>query len=162
MHVMNSRDSGRLNDGGWAESEMRSYLNDTVIQYLPVELLRAVVPVMKTTSSGGGTTEPTDMVTTQDMLWLPSLSEMSTEYKAPLITNEGATYEWFSGKDQQERRMKWLGDNIVAQRWWLRTPVAGTRNYFWLIGTDGQTVQIYASYSKQGVAFAFCVGTVKE
>lgn len=162
MHVMNSRDSGRLNDGGWAESEMRSYLNDTVIQYLPVELLRAVVPVMKTTSSGGGTTEPTDMVTTQDMLWLPSLSEMSTEYKAPLITNEGATYEWFSGKDQQERRMKWLGDNIVAQRWWLRTPVAGTRNYFWLIGTDGQTVQIYASYSKQGVAFGFCVGTVKE
>lgn len=161
-NVMNSKDSGRLNDGGWAECEMRSYLNDTVIQYLPVDVLRAIVPIQKTTSAGGGTTNPEDMVKTQDMLWLPSLSEMSTAYTAPLIMNEGATYEWFTGNDQDVRRLKWLGTNVVPERYWLRTPVAGSRNYFWLIGTDGSPVQVYSSHSKQGVIFGFCVGLKKE
>lgn len=143
--------SDDTNEGGWEASGLRSWLTGEGAALLPDDLAEAVVTVSKATSSRalryGASDVSAAVTTTEDALWVPSLSEVcgsvtlmtdeygtelsaSTEYVdfAPydqLLSSEGAQYEFFraqgvSGASEAAPALvASLGGEAVP--WWLRT-----------------------------------------
>ena len=154
-----------LNRGGWAESDMRKYLIETVMPMLPDELIEVLVPVVKKTSIGGGNVDVENIVETTDTIWLPALVEVDEDYTDPskhaVYIAEGSTYERMKNEvninDTKIKRIKY-DSNGMAQRYWLRTPVAMTSNEYWMIIKGGGSSNLYAAYTEHGVVFGFCVG----
>ena len=157
----NSQD---LNTDGWAECDMRQYLIETVLPALPEEITKLIVPVVKKTSIGSGNTDSEAMDETVDTIWLPALVELVDSYEGTKIYSaEGSTYDYYrTTADAEEAKKKRIKTNSggYAQRYWTRTPVPYSTNEYWMISQLGGGISTYASYSKQGVVFGFCIGTV--
>ena len=66
-HGMNKRMTGK---GGWRDSEMRLWLNETIIRMLPDELREMIVPRRIVQTMDG------ERLESEDKLWLPSFTEM--------------------------------------------------------------------------------------
>jgi hypothetical protein len=82
-HGMNKR---MTNKGGWRDSEMRLWLNETIIHMLPDELREMIVPRRIVQTMDG------ERLESEDKLWLPSFTEMfgkeNAEDWAPADTDE--------------------------------------------------------------------------
>jgi hypothetical protein len=152
-----------LNNAGWENSEMRNYLNETILPAIPSDLKSVIVPVVKKTSSGGGNTDVNSMVETTDTIWLPALIDLIDTYESTKIYDaEGKTYDYFkSTSDFEATKAKRIKKNATgyAQRYWTRTPVPYSINEYWMISQLGGGISTYASYTQQGVAFGFCIGS---
>ena len=72
--------------GGWRDSEMRLWLNETIIRMLPDELREMIVPRRIVQTMDG------ERLESEDKLWLPSFTEMfgkeGAEDWAPADTDE--------------------------------------------------------------------------
>ena len=162
-HIMNN--SQDLNKDGWEGSDMRSYLNDSILPAIPEEIRSLIKPVMKKTSAGGGSDVVSDIVSTVDTIWTPSLIELFSEYSnQELYAAEGKTYEYFTGQNDQEvraRRTK-IGRNGYSDRYWLRSPVMYNGTAYWMVSTEGGSISIKSSYATSGVVFGFCIGVTPE
>lgn len=66
-HGMNKRMTSK---GGWRDSEMRLWLNETIIHMLPDELREMIVPRRIVQTMDG------ERLESEDKLWLPSFTEM--------------------------------------------------------------------------------------
>ena len=66
-HGMNKRMTSK---GGWRDSEMRLWLNETIIRMLPDELREMIVPRRIVQTMDG------ERLESEDKLWLPSFTEM--------------------------------------------------------------------------------------
>lgn len=62
------------NEGGWEKSRMRTVYMERVFKLLPEELRNIIVPVKKSTSAGGGST---DITVSEDKLFLFSLANIT-------------------------------------------------------------------------------------
>lgn len=82
-HGMNKRMTSK---GGWRDSEMRLWLNETIIRMLPDELREMIVPRRIAQTMDG------ERLESEDKLWLPSFTEMfgkeGAEDWAPADTDE--------------------------------------------------------------------------
>lgn len=82
-HGMNKR---MTNKGGWRDSEMRLWLNGTIIRMLPDELREMIAPRRIVQTMDG------ERLESEDKLWLPSFTEMfgkeGAEDWAPADTDE--------------------------------------------------------------------------
>lgn len=82
-HGMNKR---MTNKGGWRDSEMRLWLNETIFHMLPDELREMIVPRRIVQTMDG------ERLESEDKLWLPSFTEMfgkeGAEDWAPADTDE--------------------------------------------------------------------------
>lgn len=82
-HGMNKRMTSK---GGWRDSEMRLWLNETIIRMLPDELREMIVPRRIVQTMDG------ERLESEDKLWLPSFTEMfgkeGAEDWAPADTDE--------------------------------------------------------------------------
>lgn len=77
-HRMNTYATGTI--GGWYESEMRTYLNDTIKPLIPYNVLNAIKTIKNTQKAF---TKPDNYQTTQtssDDIWIPSISMKSKGY----------------------------------------------------------------------------------
>lgn len=82
-HGMNKRMTSK---GGWRDSEMRLWLNETIIRMLPDEMREMIVPRRIVQTMDG------ERLESEDKLWLPSFTEMfgkeGAEDWAPADTDE--------------------------------------------------------------------------
>ena len=82
-HGMNKHMTSK---GGWRDSEMRLWLNETIIRMLPDELREMIVPRRIVQTMDG------ERLESEDKLWLPSFTEMfgkeGAEDWAPADTDE--------------------------------------------------------------------------
>ena len=104
-HKMNSSVIS-TNDGGWQDCEMRSWLNDTVLPTITDEngnsLSGRIKQVIKR-AANGGSQDGTEVVATNDYLFLPSAVEVFgtvrfafTPDTRVAYTGEGNQYEFYS------------------------------------------------------------------
>ena len=130
---------------GWVDSELRTYLNDTIYSIIPDVIKTAIIPVTKTSviSSDGST------IVTTDALWIPGYREVggqSTKYEqtGPAYTNKFVA--------SADRKKTLLG---VYNEWWLRS-LYNSSNALTVgtTGTPGMNSSIYSS--TKGVALGFC------
>ena len=161
------------NEGGWEKSRMRTVYMERVFKLLPEELRNIIVPVKKSTSAGGGST---DITVSEDKLFLFSLAEIYSQRgisksdnsnisgNADTYQEEGTQYEYFKEllgdadpyDDNEEiikRKANGGGSTYV---WWLRSPCIGSTTYFRLVNSNG-TVDTNNAGDTYGVCFGFCV-----
>ena len=145
-HGMNKK---MTNKGGWRDSGMRLWLNETVFHMLPDELQEIIVPRRIAQTIDGETLE------SEDKLWLPSFTEMFGEERAkdwaPADTNE-TQMELFTTERSRVKEVPGEG----TWWYWLRSPRGGYSAYFCGVNSSGSAGYNGASYAR-GVAFGFCL-----
>ena len=158
-HVMNSTST---NVGGWKDSELRTYVNDTIYNALPSDL-KSVIALTKVISGHGSTSGETNFET-QDKLYLLSahevwedgedennrIGENDTSYnntkQLDYYKNQGVTTSSYAGAIKQ-----YNGSN---EYWWLRSAISYTTDFFLLVVDDGDFLDESAIHSN-GVSPAF-------
>lgn len=133
------------NTGGWGDSEMREWLNSTVLNALPDYMIDGITTVKKEYNVNGS------IVTCDDKLWCLSEKELtnSTDYG-----DEGEFYEYWASHNGSEDRIKKY--NGSAYGWWLRS-VNGPVNSWRLVDGSGTLIDNVAT-GAGGVVFCFCIG----
>ena len=138
--------------GGWEKSNMRKYLNETIITFLPSEIQTAVKSVKKYTRSFDVSGDIVANAVTTDKLWLFSYREVANNSSS--VESTGPIYElYFSDKVRKNA----FGN---ATPWWLRT---GRDLYsYHLVGKSGNmqaasaTATVLSGYTI-GIVFGFCI-----
>ncbi len=134
-HKMNNR---LTNVGGWANTEMRRYLNEEIFKTLP-EALQAIII-------------PRDFGKTQDRLWLFSETEIFGETIFSEPCESDRHFKYFQTRDN---RIKLDCDGDPCW-WWERSPRAGASTIFCLVNSGGGASSSYGDASRSfGVCFGF-------
>ena len=152
--------STNTNKGGWRDSEIRTYINDTIYKSLPSEL-QNVITSTKVISGHGYTSGETNFET-QDKLYLLSghevyedgtsrpISDYDTSYsntkQLDYYKNQGVTTSSYSGAKKQ-----YNGSNSY---WWLRSARSDYAITFLYVGSAGTWAGFGANFSG-GVSPAF-------
>ena len=151
---MNPKDT---NAGGWPVTEMRSYLNQTVLYDLPT-VWRNVIKSVQVLSSAGETSA--EIVSCVDKLFLFSRAEAGGNVNDVPYSNEidpGAETKTFAlFTDNNSRIKKYYNGTGAATIWWLRSPTAANATTFSNVGNNG-TVGNNGAAATGGVAFGFCI-----
>lgn len=141
-HRMNPSNSdnteGTGTIGGWEKSEMRTYLNDTILPLIPEATRKQIKPVKKE-SRGYDTSGSTFQNNTVDEIWIPSHAE--------IFKSSNPTYSAVYSNDASRNKNRY---------WWLRT--ANTIDDFLNVGTDGNYYRSAADRSF-GIALGFSTGS---
>ena len=152
--------STETNVGGWRDSELRTYINDTIYSSLPSDL-QSVIATTKVISGHGITSGETNFET-QDKLYLLSSEEIyedfasssNAQYDTAVGTskqldyykNQGVITSSYTGAKKQYK-----GRNTFS---WLRSARYHNTNSFLIVFGDGRLDRDYAFYSR-GVSPAF-------
>lgn len=132
-------EAGTGSIGGWEQSEMRSYLNDTVKPLIPEPVASAIVTVTKT-QSAYNTDGSRFTQTTEDGVWIPAYEEMNDGIYKSLFPDSAS-------------RIKHKTGSTSASFWWLRSTRDTDRFHY--VGSYGFWGYYYA-YGSYGVALGFC------
>lgn len=142
--------------GGWEQSSLREWLADKGMATLPDDLRNQIRSVRKLTNNTGGTKDVSSITATDDILWLPSMSELcgcqapetfaeGSEYLSALYSGEGDQYQLYreqsvSGLTANEAMIRTVSGKKIC--YWERTPSAdcsegADSTYFNRVGKDG-------------------------
>ena len=151
LHNMN--DMGGA-EGGWSNSDMRSFLSGELFAALPDELKSVIKPVLKI-SDGGATNKA--LITTTDSLWLASYDEVGFTSGSNNLSGQGELYSAVFSSDKESRK-KYITDDTETGGWWLRSTyyTTSSNTMFWRVQKSGssygdiQSGQFY-------VTFGFCI-----
>lgn len=142
-HAMNKK---LTNEGGWAASDMRRYLNKTIFALLPDDLQAVIAPTKIAQIIDN------ERVECEDNLFLISKTQAFgkgdwTEYEP-----DDTHLDIFK---TERDRVKECG-NTGTWFWWLRSPLASSSADFCIVSNIGISCSISADGS-YGVAFGFCI-----
>ena len=118
--------------GGWEQSSLREWLADKGMATLPDDLRNQIRSVRKLTNNTGGTKDASSITATDDMLWLPSMSELCG-YQAPETFAEGFEYlsALYSGEGNQYQLYREQGvSGLTTNDTMIRT-VDGKKIFYW-------------------------------
>ena len=146
--------STETNAGGWRDSKMRTYINDTIYKSLPSDL-QNVIAITKVIS-GHGSIE-TSNFETQDKLYLLSTKEISlTMHPNDVINSETRLLDYYRNKDVKDSNTSGAIKkyNGSGSEWWLRSAVKPYNIYFFYVRSGGNWDYNSANNSS-GVSPAF-------
>lgn len=147
-----SNDSGTQGtgaNGGWEHSEMRTYLNGTVLALLPSELQSAIKSVIKYSDYiVPGESTVTHDQETQDKLWIPSALEV---LGGVVYEQTGPAYRILFGDNDRRIKFTQSGSNSI---WWLRSAYSNAR--FRYVSSNGGNGNNGAN-NTYGVVLGFCI-----
>ena len=181
--AMNSEDTAV---GGWESSELRNWLASEGLALLPDELEAEVATVTKTTNNTGKASSADAVSTTEDTLWLFSVSEVCgevtwfvDEFGEPLSSNgwtdfstydellsaEGEQYEYFADAGVTGESG---GSGVLALTdatttpWWYRTPYPYSfdgwdSGCFYQVMGSGYPSSVGLASSEAGVVVGLCL-----
>ena len=135
-HDYNSADENgdRTNKGGWRDSELRKYINETIYNALPSDL-QSVIATTKVISSHG-TTEGETNFETQDKLYLLSAHEVYEDG----TSNQVSTYDTSYNNTKQLDYYKNQGVTTTNYAGAIKQ-YNGNNDYWWL-----RSVGFYSKY----------------
>ena len=133
--------------GGWAESEMRSWLISDVLPLFPSDIQAMMKPVNKTYR----TKSPNDeTLSIADTIWIPSYKEMGLG-TAAYVESDGVVYSGVFSSSAN--RIKYNASGTAA-RWWLRSVYNAA--YFGGVSSGG-SANDYSASGASGVVLGFCI-----
>ena len=142
-HVMNAEYTSK---GGWPASDMRAWLQNSILPLVPDPVRSEIKEVKKYSYSytGIGT------VSSADRIWIPSHREIfGANYR---YENRGPEYlEAFPDKSSRTRKN---GDDYYF--WWLRSAYASSESQFCSVGGNG-SAYISGAGTNGGVCVGFCL-----
>lgn len=131
---------------GWGTSDLRKWLQGTVLSVFPYILRNRLASVKKQQRVWKKTLTgwKPDIQTTEDRLWIPDYSE--------IFGNDSLYHGLFD--NQASNRVKTLRG--AAAWWWLRSASYNISSYFYYVHTDGSSNCTYSHY-EGGVPLGFCL-----
>ena len=148
------------NTNGWAGSEMRSYLSDTILPLITAyneNIVKNIPYVFKYSSYKKGTSSSDyGTISTYDKLWLPSKSEVGGDN-----TYETSGHVYSKAFSSNADRLRMVDGTIY--NWNLRSMANWTSNYrsWWYVDTNG-AVQSRNEARGGHVCIGFCLGLEPE
>ena len=152
--------STATNVGGWKDSELRTYVNETIYNALPSDL-QNVISSTKVISGHGNTSGETNFET-QDKLYLLSghevyedgtsrpISEPDTSYnntkQLDYYKNQGITTSSYAGAKKQYNESNF--------HWWLRSTIFSNTSGFLIVADNGYW-DCYVASRSFGISPAF-------
>lgn len=136
-------------NGGWEHSEMRSWLNDTILPLFPSELQTSIKEVRKYSDYvvPGESSVSHDQMTA-DKLWIPSANEIFSN-----TTYEQTGPKYVDVMPYNYVKIRYDKDNGVTV-WSTRSAASNTS--FHAVTNDG-SVKAYSSSTSNYVCFGFCI-----
>ena len=130
--------------GGWASSNMRTWLRETIYPMIDSTIRNRIVAVTKNYYDA----KTSSRLTISDTVWIPSEYEIfgTTSYE-----NSGTLYTGVF--TDATSRIKKYGLNGSASNWWLRSAISGT--YCRCVNYDGYASN-YNANTAAGVVLGFC------
>lgn len=142
-HCMNEKCT---NEGGWAASDMRKWLNTEVLSRLPDELQAVIEPTHIVQVLDG------ERIECDDKLFLLSATQVfGRDDRWNKQEPEDSPLDIFG---TERSRVKECGDNGTWFWWWLRR--ANSSNIFGNVGSNGNNDSLDAYYA-YGVALGFSI-----
>lgn len=157
MNATRQMNSSATNEGGWASSAMRTWLNNTIFPELPRQW-QSMIKTVQVMSSIGKTSAT--ISTSEDNLFLLSQAELGwnttdVPYKNEVDPDaERVSFAIFT--DNNSRIKKHYNGTGTAGNWWLRSPLSSNSTNVCLVSSDGDSISVYANNSYR-VAFGFCI-----
>ena len=152
VNFFNSEDT---NVGGWRDSELRTYINNTIYKSLPIEL-QNVITSTKVISGHGSTSGETNFET-QDKLYLLATKEIfgKAQYdnldvetrQLDYYKNQGVTTSSYAGAIKQ--------DDGINSYWWLRSAASDNSDGFLSVSDGGECGSESAVTPDTGASPAF-------
>ena len=166
------------NEGGWEQCVARDHLRGDRLEWLPDDLLEAIVPVTKMTNNvGEGDPHNIGMVpatATEDSLWLLSAVEVLGGFEADnsytrTLRDEGSQYAYY---DELGLNKDYMGADMGCEElvlgekdWWLRSPMPTSDNMFCTVAgeqwlehdAESGSVECLNANTAQLLLPAFCV-----
>ena len=142
-HRMNATNTS---DGGWVDSEMRSYLISDILSKIPTEIKSHIVSVKKSYRSKLPNDET---LWSDDEIWIPSYKEVGFT-NASYIESDGVVYSNLFTSSESRQKRDISGSTM---HWWLRS--AGSTSIFRCVRTSGADYNNSAN-NEYGVVFGFC------
>jgi hypothetical protein len=139
------------NAGGWAATEIRKWLNSTLLALLPNEL-QAVIKPTKIVQILGGEHVEVEHVEVEDKVFLLSKTQVFGEGSWTMIEPEDTQLDIFSTEKSRVKECNDYGTYFYG----LRTPCSGYTSSFCSVYGNGSAGNDGASYSR-GVAPSFCL-----
>ncbi len=153
QHSFNSTET---NVGGWKDSELRTYINDTIYKSLPSDLQNVIVTTK--VISGHGSAETSDFET-QDKLYLLNVQELwdSTSFDTSVGTSRQLDYYKKQGVSTSSYAAAIKQYNGVADYWWLRSASYNNNVTFLFVPNNGSWNYSYSMFNC-GISPAFRIG----
>ena len=153
QHSFNSTET---NVGGWKDSELRTYINDTIYKSLPSDLQNVIVTTK--VISGHGSAETSDFET-QDKLYLLNVQELwdSTSFDTSVGTSRQLDYYKTQGVSTSSYAAAIKQYNGVANYWWLRSASYNNNVTFLFVPNNGNWNYNYSMFNC-GISPAFRIG----
>lgn len=145
------------NSGGWNGCPMRTWLNNTLINGLPSDLVSVITPCTKyTDNTGNSSNVEANVTSTSDKLWLLSEFEVfgSRSYANQYEQNKQAQYDYYKNGASKVRYRHY--DTSSASIWWLRSARYGNSGSFCFVSSNGTALNNYA-YDNIGVVPGFTI-----
>lgn len=139
--------------GGWEKSEIRAYLNDTILPIVPENVREMIKTVTKYSISFDASGTKVSNKTTDDSLWIPSGREVcGSEYG--IYEGSGAAYTVLF-TTAASTRLKTKPGYTFNFAYLLRT--AYSTSIFYQVGDSGSINKNRASDFVTSIALGFCV-----
>lgn len=150
------------NSGGWAECELRKFLNSRFYNAIPYQI-RALIKNVSVKSTVGDNSIATSA--SGCFVNIPALYDVydnaTDEYKSELYEFAG-TIDYFTGEigyketesEEQSNRIRKYADEIDGSQYWLRSPTVinwSTTRYCYSIDKNGQPQQITGTNTELGI-----------
>ncbi len=136
--------------GGWKESELRSYLQNTVLPLIPSDVRSRIVSVKKYSKSYNASGTIVNNELTNDSIWVPSCREIN-------IAAESSGPNYSSVFTGNSARIKYSYGTTTAVKYYQRTVSFANTSDFSAIATTGVTNNLAANSTSGYFPFGFCV-----
>lgn len=144
---------------GWEGSELRAWMNDTLLSELPDEVSSKVVEVSKKTVGY----ESATATSVSDKLWVPSFSEVVGKLTAGMKRSdsyvaEGDQYQLFSDEGVQwGGTYSILGTKGSDAYWWLRSIDPLNAQYYLCVSESGEPWYSHLPATEHAILMGFCL-----
>ena len=155
--------AGGTNDGGYAKSAMRTYLNDVIFPELPQQWKAMLKNVI--VKSSKGYTSPTTITESENKLFLLSKAEIKLDTASPFVDEidpdaESIMFDYFTD-DASANKYMYNGTGSAA-RYWTRSPGNTTSSNVsietsWQVVYESRYIIVTNVNNNFYISFAFCV-----
>ncbi len=157
MDTTHRMNASNTNIDGWKESEMRTYLHDTIFPGLPIKWRKMIKDVDVLSSIGGMAQQ---ISSSSNKLFCLSTYEVGLNTTTNPYPNEvdadaeDKIFPVFTNDYSRVRRKS--NGTGTATIWWLRSPYISYSTNFMYVSASGSSLSSLA-YSAYGVAWGFCL-----
>ncbi len=133
----------------WSNSDLREWLNGEFLTTLPSDLQTAIATVAKISDNGP---KATDLVVTNDNVWIPSFSELRSDTRSYILPDQGATYPIFT--DISSIMFRPVGVDDGNYTYWTRSTATDSLSY---IAIENGVVATANGIKDRYILIGFCI-----